>query len=106
MIRSVLDAYRCIRPPKLLTAEAAVSKIKRGSRVFIGTGCGEPQWIIRALVRDPQMQDNMLYQMLSSTLAEFVDDPDFLKRLSLKLIFISKAMRTAAFEGRIDYLPA
>ncbi len=93
-------------PQKLLTAEAAISKIKRGSRVFIGTGCGEPQCLIRALVRNPRMQDIMLYQMLSSTLAEFVDNPDFLKRFSLKLFFISKAMRRAAFDGRIDYLPA
>lgn len=93
-------------PHKLLTAEAAISQIKRGSRVFIGTGCGEPQCLIRALVRDPQMQDILLYQMLSSTLAEFVEDPDFVKRFALKLFFISKAMRTAAFEGRIDYLPA
>ncbi len=91
---------------KLLGAEAAISKINRGSRVFIGTGCGEPQALIRALVQDPGMQDIMLYQMLSSTLANYVEDPDFLERFSLKLFFISKAMRTAAFEGRIDYLPA
>ncbi len=91
---------------KLLTAEAALSKVKRGSRVFIGTGCGEPQYLIRALVQDARMQDIMLYQMLSSTLAAYVEDPDFLERFSLKLFFISKAMRKAAFDGRIDYLPA
>ncbi len=91
---------------KMLTAEAAVSKIRRGSRVFIGTGCGEPQYLIRALVKDPRMQDIMLYQMLSWTLADYVDNPDFVGRFALKLFFISKAMRKAAFEGRIDYLPA
>ena len=93
-------------PDKLFSAESAVSRIKRGSRVFIGTGCGEPQHLIQAMVQDPQMQDILLYQMLSSTLAQHVEDPDFLARFSLKLFFISKAMRTAAFEGRIDYLPA
>ncbi len=91
---------------KMLTAEAAVSRIKRGSRVFIGTGCGEPQYLIRSLVKDQSMQDIMLYQMLSSTLADYVENPDFLERFALKLFFISKAMRKAAFEGRIDYLPA
>ncbi|MBL0714272.1 MAG: GNAT family N-acetyltransferase [Desulfosarcina sp.] len=100
-----MDLNDCC-PDKLLTAEAAVSKIKRGSRVFIGTGCGEPQHLIRAMVQNPQMQDIMFYQMLSSTLADYVGDPDFLQRFSLKLFFISKAMRKAAFEGRIDYLPA
>jgi acyl-CoA hydrolase len=91
---------------KLISAEAAISKINRGSRVFLGTGCGEPQQLIRALVENPMMQDIMLYQMLSSTLAEYVENPDFLQRFYLKLFFISKAMRKAAFEGRIDYLPA
>ena len=100
-----MDIKACC-PQKMFSAEAAVSKIKRGSRVFIGTGCGEPQHLIKAMVQDPQMQDIMLYQMLSSTLAQHVEDPDFLRRFSLKLFFISKAMRTAAFEGRIDYLPA
>lgn len=90
----------------MVSAEEAVSKIKRGSRVFIGTGCGEPQRLIRAMVEDYQLQDIMFYQMLSSTLAEYVDDPTFLRRFSLKLFFISKAMRKAAFEGKIDYIPA
>jgi TusA-related sulfurtransferase len=92
-------------PEKLMTAAAAVSKIKSGSRVFIGTGCGEPQHLIRAMVNDMTLQDIMIYQMLSSTLAEYVDDPSFLRRFSLKLFFISRRMRTAAFEGKIDYIP-
>lgn len=92
-------------PGKLVSAEEAVSKIKRGSRVFIGTGCGEPQHLIRALVNDSRLQDIMVYQMLSSTFAQYVDDPSFLRRFSLKLFFISSAMRKAAFEGKIDYIP-
>ncbi|MGD9016881.1 MAG: GNAT family N-acetyltransferase [Desulfobacterales bacterium] len=93
-------------PSKVVTAGKAVSKIKRGSRVFIGTGCGEPQHLIRSMVENPHLQDIMLYQMLSSTMAEYVTDPAFLSRFQLKLFFISKAMREAAFEGKIDYIPA
>jgi len=88
-----------------MSAEDAVGLIKRGSRVFIGTGCGEPQHLIRSLVEDEQLQDIMIYQMLSHTLAKYVDDPSFLRRFSLKLFFISQHMRKAAFEGKIDYLP-
>lgn len=93
-------------PEKILTAEAAVRKIKRGSRVFIGTGCGEPQHLIRTMAECAELQDILLYQMLSWTLADFVEDPRFLRNFSLKLFFISRAMRKAAFEGKIDYLPA
>jgi acyl-CoA hydrolase/GNAT superfamily N-acetyltransferase len=90
---------------KLVSAQEAVAKIKRGSRVFIGTGCGEPQHLIKAMVTEQSLQDVMIYQMMSFTLAQFVDNPAFLKRFSLKLFFISRSMRKAAFEGKIDYIP-
>lgn len=91
---------------KVVSAQHAVSKIRRGSCVFIGTGCGEPQHLIRAMVCDTSLQDIIIYQMLSYTLAEFVADESFLRRFSIKLFFISLAMRQAAFEGKIDYIPA
>ncbi|GBC59669.1 acetyl-CoA hydrolase [Desulfonema ishimotonii] len=91
---------------KQVTAPEAISKIRKGSRVFIGSGCGEPRHLIRTLARSTEMQDIMLYQMLSLTLAEYMDDADFLERFSLKLFFISAGMRKAAFEGKIDYIPA
>jgi acyl-CoA hydrolase/RimJ/RimL family protein N-acetyltransferase len=92
-------------PDKVVDAETAVAQIKNGSRVFIGTGCGEPQYLIRTMVEDLNMQDVMLYQMLSWKFADYVDDPQFLRRFSLKLFFISHDMRKAAFEGKIDYIP-
>jgi acyl-CoA hydrolase/GNAT superfamily N-acetyltransferase len=93
-------------PEKVVNAEQAMAKIKNGSRIFIGTGCGEPQHLIHAMVKNTRIQDAMLYQMLSFTLAGYVDDADFLKRFALKLFFISSSMRKAAFEGKIDYVPA
>ena len=92
-------------PDKLLTAKQSVQKIKNGSRVFIGTGCGEPQRLIKAMVEDLSIQDIVIYQMLSSTLSQYVDDELFLSRFSIKLFFISVSMRQFAFEGKIDYIP-
>ncbi|MCF6248454.1 MAG: GNAT family N-acetyltransferase [Desulfobacula sp.] len=92
-------------PEKVLTAKACVKKIKNGSRVFIGTGCGEPQQLIKAMVEDLAIQDIVIYQMLSSTLSNYVDDDNFLSRFSIKLFFISVLMRQSAFEGKIDYIP-
>ena len=94
-----------ICPEKLLTPEQSVKKIHNGSRVFIGTGCGEPQQLIRSMVENPSVQDIIIYQMLSSTLAEYVNDDNFLSRFSIKLFFISPRMRKFAFEGKIDYIP-
>ena len=92
-------------PEKLLTPERAVKKIKNGSRVFVGTGCGEPQQLIKAMVNDATIQDIVIYQMLSATFAQYMDNENFLSRFSLKLFFISLYMRQAAFEGKIDYIP-
>jgi acyl-CoA hydrolase/GNAT superfamily N-acetyltransferase len=92
-------------PDKLLTAKQSVLKIKNGSRVFIGTGCGEPQQLIKAMVEESALQDIVIYQMLSSTLSKYVNDPFFLSRFSIKLFFISVLMRQSAFEGKIDYIP-
>jgi acyl-CoA hydrolase/GNAT superfamily N-acetyltransferase len=91
---------------KIVDEHQAISKIMRGSRVFIGTGCGEPQHLIRAMVNDQNLQDILIYQMLSYTLSHFVGDESFTRRFSLKLFFISRSMRKAAFEGKIDYIPA
>lgn len=90
---------------KVVTAEEAVSTIKNGSRVFLGSGCGEPKRLLRALVNDRRLQDIMLYQMLAITLADYLSDPTFSERFSVKLFFVSPTMRTVYSERRIDYIP-
>ncbi|MGC9196506.1 MAG: GNAT family N-acetyltransferase [Syntrophobacteraceae bacterium] len=93
-------------PQKVVSSERAVSAIRKGSRVFVGTGCGEPRHLIEAMVQDKRLQDILVYQMLSGALSEYVDDESFLNRFSLKLFFISPSMRKAVFKGNIDYVPA
>jgi acyl-CoA hydrolase/GNAT superfamily N-acetyltransferase len=90
---------------KVVSAQEAISKIRKGSRIFLGSGCGEPLHLVRTMIQDPNMQDILLYQMLSFNLYKYMDDPDFLERFSIKLFFISAHMRKAAFEGKIDYVP-
>ena len=75
---------------KKCRAAEAIQQIRAGQRVFIGSSCGEPQHLIHAMVKDDQLQDIMVYQMLSSTLSQFVDDASFTRRFSLKLFFISQ----------------
>ncbi|SLM32575.1 Acetyl-CoA hydrolase/transferase [Desulfamplus magnetovallimortis] len=90
---------------KVVTASEAASKISNGSRIFIGSGCGEPQQLIHAMVRDENLQDIMIYQMLSYTLAKYFPEPHFFKRFSIKLFFVTIPMQQAALEGKIDYIP-
>ncbi len=82
---------------KVVSSEQAISAIKKGNRVFIGTGCGEPQHLIRSMVSDLNLQDILVYQMLSGTLSEYVDDESFLNRFSLKLFSISLSHAKGGF---------
>ena len=55
--------FKRLDPAKVVNATEAVSKIKNGSRVFIGTGCGEPQHLIKAMVADSKIQDILVYHL-------------------------------------------
>lgn len=92
-------------PEKVVTARQAVSRIKNGNRVFIGSGCGEPQHLIHAMAADKRLQDVMIFQMLAFSLGQYLHDKHFLKRFSVKLFFVTIPMRREAFEGKIDYIP-
>ena len=101
MMTHLPDAFR----RKIVTADAALKRLKNGSRVFIGSGCGEPRHLIHAMVKDPRIQDIMIFQMLAFTLEDYLRDESFLKRFQLKLFFVTMSMRQAAYEGKIDYIP-
>jgi acyl-CoA hydrolase len=38
-------------PEKFLSENDIFSKISRGNKIFIGTACGEPQYLVSALVK-------------------------------------------------------
>jgi acyl-CoA hydrolase/GNAT superfamily N-acetyltransferase len=90
---------------KTASAEEAVAQLKNGSRVFIGSGCGEPQHLIHHMVANQRLQDIMIFQMLSFSFESYLKDPSFLNRFALKLFFVTVSMRQAAYEGKVDYIP-
>lgn len=90
---------------RIVTAEEAMATIRNGSRIFIGSGCGEPQHLIHTMVRDSHLYDIMVFQMMAHSLADYLNSPDFLQRFSVKLFFVPVKMQQAAFEGRVDYIP-
>lgn len=42
-----LNKFKKIYPKKFVDAKNAFSNIHRGERIFIGTGCGEPVYLVR-----------------------------------------------------------
>lgn len=90
---------------KVLTAEQAIKKIKRGERIFLGTGCGVPYHLVHELAEhSSQMADNEIVHLL--TLGDTPSaDPEFQAHFRHNTFFVSQNIRDAVSEGRADYTP-
>jgi len=87
------------------TADKALRAIKRGNRVFVGSGCGEPQHLTQALEElVPWLADLEILHILSVGKTRFTQ-ASFVDNCRLKSFFVASASREAIAEGRADYTP-
>ena len=49
--RQSIDALRARYPGKFVSEDEIFGSVHRGDRIFISTGCGEPQYLVGALIR-------------------------------------------------------
>ena len=91
--------------PKPVTAAEAVAGITSGSRVFVGSGCGAPQVLIKALTdRAPQLRHVEICHLLTFGIADYVN-AGFQGSFRHNAFFIGPNVRAAVAEGRADYTP-
>jgi acyl-CoA hydrolase/RimJ/RimL family protein N-acetyltransferase len=96
-----LDRYR----GKLINPEEAMHKIAPGSHIFVGTACGEPQALTRALgEKGERIDDAELSQFVTLSNAPYAQ-AQFAYRFRPNTFFIGPGMRDAVSEGRADYIP-
>ncbi|MFX0107764.1 MAG: GNAT family N-acetyltransferase, partial [Candidatus Hodarchaeota archaeon] len=90
---------------KVMTADKAIGKIKRGTRIFLGTGCGVPYHLVQELANHAhKMADNEIVHLL--TLGDTPSaDPKFQAQFRHNTFFVSENIREAVSEGRADYSP-
>ncbi|TFF92657.1 GNAT family N-acetyltransferase [Candidatus Thorarchaeota archaeon] len=90
---------------KVLNAAQAIKKIKRGERIFLGTGCGVPYHLVQELAKNAsQMADNEIVHLL--TLGDTPSaDPEFQSHFRHNTFFVSANIRETVSEGRADYTP-
>jgi acyl-CoA hydrolase/RimJ/RimL family protein N-acetyltransferase len=90
---------------KIVSAAAAIKKIKAGDRVFVGSACGEPQELVRALVRAGDgLSDTELIQVLTLGVAPYAD-PKYAASFRANAFFIGNNLRDAVNDARADYTP-
>jgi 4-hydroxybutyrate CoA-transferase len=95
---SWMDVYR----ERVTTAEAAVSRIQSGHRLFMTGNCAVPQVLMDALVaRAPGLRNVEILTFGKAPAA----DPAMAGHLRINTLFISDEHRRAVNEGRADFTP-
>jgi acyl-CoA hydrolase/GNAT superfamily N-acetyltransferase len=90
---------------KLVPAKGAIKMIKPGNRVFVGSACGEPQELVRALVATGSgAEDTEVLNVLTMGVAPYTD-PKYSERFRANAFFIGNSMRDAVGQVRADYTP-
>lgn len=90
---------------EILTAEAAVKRIRPGQRVFIGTGCGEPLQLVHALAqRAVELPDTEIVHLLTFGEAPYAHR-ELAQYFRVNSFFIAENVRGIIQEGLGDYTP-
>ena len=90
---------------KLRTAEAAISTIRRGDKVFIGSGAAEPQILVKALIESAgRLADTRIMHIMTLGVAPYTEEK-FTDQFRHNAFFIGANTRQAVSEGRADYTP-
>lgn len=90
---------------KLMPAGAAVRKIRRGDRVFVGSACGEPRELVRAMVAiGGHLADTEVVQVLPLADSPYVD-PRYAGHFRANAMFVGDSVREAINSARADYTP-
>ncbi len=90
---------------KLVDAATAVRHVGRGSHVFVGSGCAEPQALVAALAaRGHELTDTEILHILTLGVAPYTAST-FTGRFRHNAFFIGSNVRAAVMQGQADYTP-
>ena len=90
---------------RLSSADEAVRHIRSGWRILVGSGCGEPQTLVKALVAQAgRLRDVEVVHLLTLGVADYVN-MEHVGSFRHNAFFIGANVREAVREGRADYTP-
>lgn len=104
-----LEDFKRIYPEKFLPEEKIFSHINRGDRIFIGTACSEPQYLVNALVEYVKSYpkaffDTEVIHVWTLGVAPYADEK-FKQNFRHNSFFIGNNTRDAINQGVADYTP-
>ena len=100
----IVREWRPLYEGRKNSARKALEVIRSGYRVFVGSGCSEPQHLAQSLEeRLPNLADLEILDILSVGKPRFTEGG--YDQCRLKSFFVASATREAVAEGRADYTP-
>ena len=105
----ILDHWRQRYPEKFSEENRIFSNIRRGDKIYIGTACGEPQYLVKALVNYVEkypkaLADTELMQVWTLGVAPWKDEK-FTYNFRHNAFFIGNSTREKVNTGFADYTP-
>ena len=90
---------------KLMSAKEAISLVQSGDRVYIHSGCAEPEHLVKALLeRGQELRDVEILHLMTFGNADYVM-PEMEGHFRHNAFFIGSNVRDAINSGRADYTP-
>ncbi|MEM4729520.1 MAG: GNAT family N-acetyltransferase [Thermoplasmata archaeon] len=104
-----MRVFREKYPEKFAPEERVFSLIRPGDRIFIGTGCGEPQYLVSALIKYVEAHpkaffDAEVIHVWTLGVAPYADER-FKENFRHNSFFIGESTRAAVNRGDADYTP-
>jgi len=97
--------WESIYDERKMSLEEALGLIKTGDHIFVGSACGEPQYLVKGLVeKASHLSDNEILHVHTLGVAPYAE-PRYSERFRLNAFFVGINTRGAVAEGRADYTP-
>jgi len=106
---ALLQDIKKTYPEKFVTEDRIFSHVHPGDTIFIGTGCGEPQYLVQAMIRHIQSHpkafvDTELLQIWNLGVNSYAEER-YKDNFRFNSFFIGNTARDAVNEGLADYTP-
>jgi acyl-CoA hydrolase/RimJ/RimL family protein N-acetyltransferase len=107
--RYILDEIKDRYADKFVSESVVFSHVHRGDRIFVSTGCGEPQYLIHALIDYVEAHpkaffDAEVVQVWTLGVAPYAEEK-YKANFRHNSFFVGNDTRAAVNEGLADYTP-
>jgi len=104
-----LAGFKKVYPKKFVSEEEIFSHIRRGDHIFVASGCGEPQYLVQAMIRYVESHpkaffDAEIIHIYSLGLAPYTA-PKYKANFRHNSFFIGNNTRSSVNAGMADYTP-